>query len=108
MLNYNYGKWDYLEHLQYSSESCPPTNIKSREIFVEIKDKLEKNMSNNDVIRIKSFYMSVLKNKWLIISEGQNPFDIKNRLIDAGVGNFNSVKIVPLKKYDDVLNKIKQ
>ena len=53
----------------HSSESCPPNNIKSREIFVEIKDKLEKNMSNNDAIRIKSFYMSVLKNKWLIISE---------------------------------------
>ena len=92
----------------HSSESYPPNNIKRREIFVEIKDKLEKNMSNNDAIRIKSFYMSVLKNKWLIISEAQNPFNIKNRSIDASVGNLNSVKIVPLKKYDDVLNKIKQ
>lgn len=60
-------------------------------------------MSKYDIIRIESFYMSVLEHEWVIIFEGQNSFDIENLVIEAGVGNFNSVKIVPLKKYDDVL-----
>jgi len=45
----------------HGSESCPLKIIKTREIFVEIKDKLEKNMSKYDVSSIESFYMSVLE-----------------------------------------------
>lgn len=47
--------------------------------------------------------MYVIKHEWAIFFEGHNPFDIENLLIDSDVGNFNSVKIVLLKKYEDVL-----
>ena len=47
--------------------------------------------------------MSVIKHEWAFFFEGHNSFDTENLLIDSGVGNFNSVKIILLKKYEDVL-----
>ena len=63
----------------HNPESCPMNNVESNKVFLEIKDKLEKNESAHD---------------------------IENLCIQAGIGSFNTVKIVSLKRYDDVHNKI--
>ena len=83
--------------VKHSPESCPLTNFESKKIFLEIKDKLEKNKSKYGVNKIESFYMSVLEHEWIIIFEAVNAHDIESLCIDAGIGSFNTIKIVALK-----------
>ncbi len=44
----------------HNPESCPMNNVKAKKVFLEIKDKLEKNKSHYGVKKIEAFYMSVL------------------------------------------------
>lgn len=52
--------------------------------------------------------MSVLEHEWVIIFEAENTHDIESLCIEAGLGVFNTVKIVGLKRYDDVHEKIRK
>ncbi len=83
-------------------------NLESKKVFLEIKDKLEKNKSKYRVKNIESFYMSVLEHEWMIIFEAESAHDIESLCIEAGIASFNTVKIVALRKYEDVQNKIKK
>ena len=83
-------------------------NLESKKAFLEIKDKLEKNKSKYRVKNIESFYMSVLEHEWMIIFEAESAHDIESLCIEAGIASFNTVKIVDLRKYEDVENKIKK
>ncbi|MGB9169384.1 MAG: hypothetical protein WCB31_10705 [Nitrososphaeraceae archaeon] len=92
----------------HSPESCAINNLENKKIFLEIKDKLEKNKSKYGVKMIECFYMSVLEHEWMIIFEAESAHDIESLCIDAGIASFNTVKIVALKKYEDVQNKIQK
>jgi hypothetical protein len=50
--------------------------------------------------------MSVLEHEWMIIFEAESVYDIEILCIEAGIASFNTVKIVSLKRYDDVHGKI--
>ena len=50
--------------------------------------------------------MSVLEHEWMIIFEAENAHDIESLCIEAGLGLFNTIKIMGLKRYDDVHNKL--
>ena len=52
--------------------------------------------------------MSVLEHEWIIIFEAENAHGIESLCIEAGIASFNTVKIVGLKKYEDVQNKVSQ
>ena len=52
--------------------------------------------------------MSVLEHEWMIIFEAKSAHDIESLCIEAGIASFNTVKIVALRKYEDVQNKIKK
>ncbi len=90
----------------HSPESCPMNNVEAKKVFLEIKDKLVQNKSKYGVNKIEAFYMSVLEHEWMIIFEAESAHDIESLCIEAGLGLFNTVKIVGLKRYDDVHNKI--
>lgn len=94
--------------LLYTILNRPINNLESKKIFLEIKDKLEKNKSKYRVKNIESFYMSVLEHEWMIIFEAESAHDIESLCIEAGIASFNTVKIVALRKYEDVQNKIKK
>jgi hypothetical protein len=64
-------------------------------------------MSKYGIKKIESFYMSVLEHEWIII-EAENAHDIESLCIEAGIASYNTVKIVGLKKYEDVHNKVSQ
>jgi hypothetical protein len=83
-------------------------NVEAKKVFLEIKDKLEQNKSKYGVKKIESFYMSVLEHEWMIIFEANSAHDIESLCIEAGIASFNTVKIVALRKYEDVQNKIKK
>ncbi|MGE5706531.1 MAG: hypothetical protein ACM3XP_07435 [Nitrososphaerales archaeon] len=40
--------------------------------------------------------------------EAESAHEIESLCIDAGIASFNTVKIVALKKYEEVQNKIKK
>lgn len=90
----------------HSPESCPMNNVEAKKVFLEIKNKLEQNKSKYGVRNIEAFYMSVLEHEWMIIFQAESAHDIESLCIEAGLGLFNTVKIVGLKRYDDVHNKI--
>ena len=92
----------------HNPESCPMNNVEAKKVFLEIKDKLEQNKSKYGVKKIESFYMSVLEHEWMIIFEANSAHDIESLCIEAGIASFNTVKIVALRKYEDVVNKIKK
>ena len=81
-------------------------NVEAKKVFLEVKDKLERNKAKYGVKSIEAFYMSVLEHEWMIIFEAENVHDIESLCIEAGLGSFNTVKIVGLKRYEDVHSKI--
>ena len=95
-----------MSYLINNPESCPMNNVESKKVFLEIKNKLEKNKSKYRVKNIEAFYMSVLEHEWMIIFETESAHDIESLCIEAGIGSFNTVKIVGLRKYEDVHSKI--
>lgn len=92
----------------HSPESCPLNNTESKEIFKEIHNKLQSNSEKFGVKEIKGFYMSVLEHQWVILVNANSAHDIEQLCIESGISSFNTVKIVPLTDYQDVLNRINQ
>ena len=92
----------------HSPESCPLNNTKSKEIFKEIHKKLKSNAVKFGVKEINGFYMSVLEHEWFILVQSNNAHDIEQLCIESGISSFNTVKIVPLTDYQDVLSRINQ
>ena len=90
----------------HSPELCPLNNEKSKEIFKEMKRNLKSNISKFNVKKIVAFYMSVLEHEWVIILEAENAHDIEELSIAVGISSFNTVKIVPLRYFDDVIKKL--
>ena len=91
---------------EHSPESCPLNNEQSKKIFKEMKNKIETNISRFNVKRVVAFYMSVLEHEWIIILEAENAHNIEELSIAVGISSFNTVKIVPLRFFDDVFKKL--
>jgi hypothetical protein len=90
----------------HSPESCPLNNNKNKEIFKEIDNKLRSNSDKYGVQKINGFYMSVLEHEWIILVKANSAHDIEQLCIESGISSYNTVKIVPLTDYQDVLNRI--
>ncbi len=50
--------------------------------------------------------MSVLKHEWIIMVEANSAHDIEQLYIGSDIFSFNTLKIVPLKNYQDVVSKL--
>ncbi len=87
-------------------ESCPLNNSLNREIYKEIYKKLELNSEKYSVKNVTEFYISVLEHEWIIILEANSAHDIEQLCIDVGISSFNTIKIVPLTKYKDAINRL--
>src|SRR5213083_2067069 len=90
----------------HSPESCPLNNETSKKIFKEIQNKINTYISRFNVKRVVAFYMSVLEHQWIIILEAENAHAIEEISIAVGISSFNTVKIVPLRYFDDVIAKL--
>jgi len=80
--------------------------MKSKKIFKELKNKNEPNISRFNVKRVVAFYISVLEHEWVIILDAESVHDIEQLSIAVGISLFNSVKIVPLRYFDEVIKKL--
>ncbi len=92
----------------HSPESCPLNNANSKEMFVKIKNNIETNLQKYKIQQIVDFYMSVLEHEWFIIVKAANSHEIENLCIEAGIASISKIKIIPLKRYEDVLSKIQK
>jgi hypothetical protein len=90
----------------HSPESCPLNNQSNREVFKQIYKKLEENIAQYGIKKIVCFYMSVLEHEWFIILEANSAHDIEQICIDSGISSFNTVKIVPLTDFHNVVSKM--
>ncbi len=91
----------------HSPEACPLNNNQSREIFIQIDEKISLITAKYKVSKIIGFYLSVLEHQWVIIVEAASAHDIEALCIEAGISAFNTVKIVPLNNFDVVMKRIK-
>ena len=91
----------------HSPESCPMNNKESREMFMQIQEKIEANLESFKVSKILGFYMSVLEHEWIIILDADNSHDIEKLCIEVGISSVSTVKIVPINMYSDAIKKMK-
>lgn len=91
----------------HSPESCPLNNKHSQQIFLQLDSKIKQNLKKFDIKRLVNFYVSVLEHQWTLIIEAKNAHDIEKLCIEIGMSTYNTIKIVPLNKFDVVLKKIR-
>jgi hypothetical protein len=91
----------------HSPESCPLNNRASKKIFLEIENKIKKNLKKFNVAKVIGFYMSVLEHEWIIIVDAKNAHDIENMCIEVGISSISTVKIVPMNDFRVVTKRIR-
>ena len=91
----------------HSPESCPLNNKQSRDMFVQMDEKIKSATTKHNISKVVGFYMSVLEHEWVIIIEADSAHEIETMCIEAGISAFNTVKIVPLNNFDVVMKRIR-
>lgn len=91
----------------HSPESCPMNNRSSKKIFLEMENKIKKNLKKFNVIKIIGFYMSVLEHEWTIIVDAKNAHDLEKLCIEVGIASTSTVKIVPMNDFREIVKKIR-
>ncbi|TBR25450.1 MAG: hypothetical protein EPO63_01835 [Candidatus Nitrosotenuis sp.] len=91
----------------HSPESCPLNNKESMRIFMQLDSKVKQNLKRFNIKQLAEFYVSVLEHQWTLIFEAKNAHDIEKLCIEIGISRHNTIKIVPLNKFDNVIKKLK-
>lgn len=91
----------------HSPESCPLNNKESMQIFMQIDSKVKQNLKRFNIKKLTEFYVSVLEHQWTLIFEAKNAHDIEKLCIEIGISRHNTIKIVPLNKFENVVKKLK-
>lgn len=91
----------------HSPESCPLNHKDSKQVFLQLDSKIKKNLKQFNIKRLVEFYVSVLEHQWTLIVEAKNAHDIEKLCIEIGMSKYNTIKIVPLNRFDNVIKKIK-
>ena len=92
----------------HSPESCPLNNKQSKDTMIMIDEKIKSITEEFHVRKIHGFSMTGLEHEWVIIVEADSPHEIETMCIEVGISAFNTVKIVPLSNFGDVMKKVKE
>lgn len=93
----------YGEHTQ---EACPLYNEKNRKWLLADLPNIEKSAQKNGV-RILQQYHSALEHTFLWAVEAENAQSIED-LMSKTAGRFNTVRIVPLITFQEVIERCKK
>lgn len=74
---------------------------------MQLDSKVKQNLKRFNIKRLAEFYVSVLEHQWTLIFEAKNAHDIEKLCIEIGISRHNTIKIVPLNKFDSVIKKLK-
>lgn len=91
----------------HTTESCPLNNIESRKIVLNMVGDLD-NIANKNSIKILEQYHSALEHTFLWTVDAENAHSVERFMIESGWAAFNAVKIVPLGRYQNVIEACKK
>jgi hypothetical protein len=87
---------------EHSPEGCPLNNSGNRELVVRMDTQLA-NVAEKMKVKIQQQYHSGLEHTFLWIVDAEDGHTVQNFAVESGWAKFNSLKIVPLIKYEDVI-----
>ncbi len=90
----------------HTTESCPLNNIKSRKIVLNSEDF--QNIANKNKTKILEQYHSALEHTFFWTVETENAHSAERFMIESGWAAFNAVKIVPLGRYQNLIEACKK
>jgi hypothetical protein len=93
----------------HTTDSCPLNNIQSRKIVLKMAaDKGLDNIATKNKIKILEQYHSALEHTFLWTVDSENAHSIERFMIESGWATFNAIKIVPLGRYQNVIEACKR
>jgi uncharacterized protein with GYD domain len=90
----------------HSPESCPLNNVEIRRIVIEMAEQLDKVLIKNNVEMLQQYH-SGLEHTFVWIVEAHDAHSVQNLMIGSGWIKFNTLKIVPLSEYKNVIEVCK-
>ena len=93
---------------EHTVEGCPLNNQNSRKIVLDGKAIFEDTVrlkNKYGINRIIGQYHSALEHTFVWVIDADDPHLLQQAAIESGLASFNSVKIVPLSLYSDVVAK---
>ena len=91
----------------HTTESCPLNNQQTRKMVIEIGPQF-KGVAEQAGVKVIGLYHSGLEHTFLWVLDAKDAQTIETLMIQAGVAKFNSLKIVPLTTFENVIEKCKQ
>jgi hypothetical protein len=87
---------------EHSPEGCPLNNSENRDLVVRMDAQLA-NTAERFKVKIQQQYHSGLEHTFLWIVDAEDGHAVQNFAVESGWAKFNSLKIVPMIKYKDVI-----
>ncbi|MDI1495666.1 MAG: hypothetical protein K8823_974 [Cenarchaeum symbiont of Oopsacas minuta] len=91
----------------HSPESCPLNNDTSAEKILYMYDKMGSHLAEFNIHKVIGSYVSALEHQWILILDAKSAHDIEEFCIKVGISSINTVKIVPLNTFEDIVERIK-
>jgi hypothetical protein len=87
---------------RHSPESCPLNNLENRKLVIRMDEQLA-SVVDKTKVKIQQQYHSELEHTFLWIVDADDGHSVQNFAVESGWAKFNSLKIVPLITYKDVV-----
>jgi hypothetical protein len=91
----------------HTTESCPLSNIRSRNIVLKMAQDLD-NIASKNKITILDQYHSALEHTFLWTVDAESAHSAERFMIELQWSVFNALKIVPLGRYENVVEACKK
>lgn len=92
---------------EHTVESCPLYNEKSRRAVLSINERLD-DVSKKHSVRFLGMYHSALEHTFVWVADVEDAHRLQRFAIDLDVASFNTLKIVPLGTFNDLVAACKR
>jgi uncharacterized protein with GYD domain len=86
----------------HSPESCPLNNVEVRRLVITMAEQLDKVLTKNNIKMLQQYH-SGLEHTFVWIVNAQDAHSVQNFMVDSGWIKFNTLKIVPLSTYQNLV-----
>ena len=93
----------------HTTEACPLNNDTNAKLVLHAENlNIEQIVQQYKINKIVGQYHSALEHTFLWLVEAEDPHLIQKFCIDAGIASFNSVKIIPMITFQQVIETVKK
>lgn len=89
---------------EHTLDNCPLYNRDSRLVILEFDNRIRESKD----IKFIGMYHSALEHTFLWAVECEDPHKIQSFLIESNIAKYNSTKIVPLSRFENLVNTCKR